>query len=116
MQMLPGMVVINTCDYNQTKAATLAVADYDGPVYLRFGRPKVSVFMPEDAPFYHWKSIAPQRRFRYQYFCTGHLVEESLKDCDRFSGTRHFMRCGEYSYDQPLNPILDQGKQVILHR
>ena len=44
MKMLPGMTVINTCDYNQTKAATLAIADHVGPVYLRFGRPKVPVF------------------------------------------------------------------------
>ena len=44
MKMLPGMTVINTCDYNQTKAATLAIADFEGPVYLRFGRPKVANF------------------------------------------------------------------------
>lgn len=48
--MLPGMVVINPCDYNQTKAATIAIADYEGPVYLRFGRPTVPVFIPEDMP------------------------------------------------------------------
>lgn len=48
MKMLPGMVVINPCDYNQTKAATLAIADYHGPVYLRFGRPAVANFTPED--------------------------------------------------------------------
>ena len=51
MKMLPHMTVINTCDYNQTKAATIAIADYDGPVYLRFGRPKVPVFMPIDTKF-----------------------------------------------------------------
>ena len=45
------MTVINTCDYNQTKAATIAIADHDGPVYLRFGRPKVPVFMPADEKF-----------------------------------------------------------------
>ena len=48
MKMLPGMTVINTCDYNQTKAATLAIADHHGPVYLRFGRPKVANFTLED--------------------------------------------------------------------
>ena len=48
MQMLPGMVVINPCDYNQTKAATLAVAEHVGPVYLRFGRPVWPIFMPEE--------------------------------------------------------------------
>src|SRR6201998_207476 len=51
MQMLPGMVVINPCDYNQTKAATLAVAEYAGPVYLRFGRPAWPIFMPENEKF-----------------------------------------------------------------
>ena len=57
MKMLPGMTVINTCDYNQTKAATIAIADFDGPVYLRFGRPKVPVFMPTDKPFEIGKGI-----------------------------------------------------------
>ena len=42
MKMLPGMTVINTCDFNQTKSATKAIAEYNGPVYLRFGRPKSS--------------------------------------------------------------------------
>ena len=51
MKMLPGMTVINTCDYNQTKAATIAIADHHGPVYLRFGRPKVPVFTPENQVF-----------------------------------------------------------------
>ncbi len=47
MKMLPGMTVINPCDYNQTKAATIAIADHHGPVYLRFGRPAVPIFTPE---------------------------------------------------------------------
>src|SRR6266700_6985948 len=51
MKMLPGMVVINPCDFNQTKAATIAIDDYVGPVYLRFGRPKWPNFTPENAPF-----------------------------------------------------------------
>jgi len=51
MKMLPGMTVINTCDFNQTKAATLAIADHHGPVYLRFGRPKVANFTPVDQTF-----------------------------------------------------------------
>ena len=51
MKMLPGMTVINTCDYNQTKAATLAIADHVGPVYLRFGRPKVPVFTNQNQKF-----------------------------------------------------------------
>src|SRR6056297_2806308 len=48
MKMLPNMVVINPCDFNQTKAATIAVAEWDGPVYLRFGRPKIANFTPEN--------------------------------------------------------------------
>ena len=51
MRMLPGMVVINTCDFNQTKAATLAIAEHYGPVYLRFGRPKMPVFTPDNQVF-----------------------------------------------------------------
>src|SRR6267154_2537662 len=57
MKMLPGMVVINPCDYNQTKAATLAIADYEGPVYLRFGRPAVPNFTPADQKFEIGKAI-----------------------------------------------------------
>ena len=57
MKMLPNMVVINPCDYNQTKAATMAIAKYDGPVYLRFGRPKWPVFIPEDMPFEIGKAL-----------------------------------------------------------
>ena len=57
MKMLPGMTVINTCDYNQTKAATLAIADHVGPVYLRFGRPKVPVFTNPNQKFEIGKGI-----------------------------------------------------------
>src|SRR3978361_2354502 len=51
MRMLPGMVVINPCDYNQTKAATMAIAEYEGPVYLRFGRPVVPIYTDPDQKF-----------------------------------------------------------------
>jgi len=57
MKMLPGMTVINTCDFNQTKAATLAIAEHDGPVYLRFGRPKVANFTAEDQKFEIGKAV-----------------------------------------------------------
>ena len=57
MKMLPGMTVINTCDYNQTKQATIAIADHIGPVYLRFGRPKVPNFTPKNQPFIIGKGI-----------------------------------------------------------
>lgn len=57
MRMLPGMTVINPCDYNQTKAATLAIADWEGPVYLRFGRPKVPNFTAADQPLEIGKAL-----------------------------------------------------------
>lgn len=79
MKMLPGMVVINTCDYNQTKAATIAIADYEGPVYLRFGRPAVPVFMPEDQVFEIGKAIQLQEGSDVTIIATGHLVWEALE-------------------------------------
>jgi transketolase len=79
MKMLPGMTVINTCDYNQTKAATIAIADYDGPVYLRFGRPKVPVFMPTDQPFEIGKAINLTEGTDVTIVATGHLVWEALQ-------------------------------------
>ena len=78
MKMLPGMTVINTCDYNQTKAATIAIADHKGPVYLRFGRPKVPVFMPTDQPFEIGKAIMLNEGTDVTIVATGHLVWESL--------------------------------------
>lgn len=78
MKMLPGMTVINTCDYNQTKAATIAIADYDGPVYLRFGRPKMPVFIPEDMPFEIGKGILLSEGSDVTIVATGHLVWEAL--------------------------------------
>ncbi|MDL1913071.1 MAG: transketolase family protein [Bergeyella sp.] len=82
MKMLPGMTVINTCDYNQTKAATLAIAKYDGPVYLRFGRPAVPVFIPVDLPFEIGKGILLQEGSDLTIVATGHLVWESLLAAD----------------------------------
>ncbi|MCH8546554.1 MAG: transketolase family protein [Cryomorphaceae bacterium] len=78
MKMLPGMVVINPCDYNQTKAATLAIAEHEGPVYLRFGRPKVANFTPEDIPFEIGKAVVLKEGTDVSIFATGHLVWESL--------------------------------------
>jgi transketolase len=78
MQMLPHMTVINPCDYNQTKAATLAIADWQGAVYLRFGRPKVPVFMPENEPFIIGKAQVLQEGTAVTIFATGHLVWEAL--------------------------------------
>ena len=79
MKMLPGMTVINTCDYNQTKAATIAIANYKGPVYLRFGRPKVPVFTPETQNFEIGKAIQLQDGKDVTIIATGHLVWESLE-------------------------------------
>ena len=83
MKMLPGMTVINTCDYNQTKAATIAIADHDGPVYLRFGRPKVPVFMPADVKFVVGKGIQLTEGTDVTIVATGHLVWESLQAAER---------------------------------
>jgi len=79
MKMLPGMTVINTCDYNQTKAATLAIADHDGPVYLRFGRPKVANFTPENGTFEIGKALELTEGTDVTLIATGHLVWEALE-------------------------------------
>ena len=82
MKMLPGMVVINPCDYNQTKAATLAIAEHHGPVYLRFGRPKVPNFTPADQPFEIGKAILLQEGTDVTIVATGHLVWKALQAAD----------------------------------
>ena len=79
MKMLPGMTVINTCDFNQTKAATIAIADHHGPVYLRFGRPKVANFTPEDQVFEIGKAVQLQEGNDVTIVATGHLVWEALE-------------------------------------
>lgn len=78
MKMLPGMTVINTCDYNQTKAATIALADHHGPAYLRFGRPVVPNFTPADEPFVIGKAIMLNEGTDVTIIATGHLVWEAL--------------------------------------
>lgn len=83
MKMLPGMTVINTCDYNQTKAATIAIAEHEGPVYLRFGRPKVPVFMPTDQKFEIGKAINLTEGTDVTIIATGHLVWESLQAAEK---------------------------------
>jgi len=79
MKMLPGMTVINTCDYNQTKAATIAIADHIGPVYLRFGRPKVPVFTDENQKFEIGKAVQLTEGSDVTIVATGHLVWEALQ-------------------------------------
>jgi transketolase len=78
MKMLPGMTVINPCDYNQTKAATIAIADHNGPVYLRFGRPKWPIFT-EEGEFEIGKALHMRKGTDVTIFATGHLVWNSLE-------------------------------------
>ena len=85
MRMLPGMVVINTCDYNQTKAATLAIAEYIGPVYLRFGRPVVPNFTAADQKFEIGKALFLNEGSDVSIFATGHLVWKALEACEILS-------------------------------
>ncbi|MBT8272620.1 MAG: transketolase family protein [Bacteroidia bacterium] len=79
MKMLPGMTVINTCDFNQTKAATLAIAQHVGPVYLRFGRPKVANFTAEDQKFEIGKAVHLMEGKDVTIIATGHLVWEAIQ-------------------------------------
>jgi transketolase len=79
MKMLPHMVVINPCDHNQTKAATIAISKYIGPVYLRFGRPKVPNFTPENQEFKIGKAIHLKQGSDVTIIATGHLVWEALE-------------------------------------
>src|SRR6201998_3264186 len=79
MKMLPGMCVINPCDYNQTKAATIAIADYEGPVYLRFGRPSVPIFTAADQKFEIGKAVLLQEGKDVSIFATGHLVWKAIE-------------------------------------
>jgi transketolase len=78
MKMLPGMTVINPCDYNQTKAATIAVAEHVGPVYLRFGRPVVPIFTAPDQEFIIGKAWMVNEGKDVSIFATGHLVWEAI--------------------------------------
>ncbi len=79
MRMLPGMTVINPCDYNQTKAATLAIANFQGPVYLRFGRPVVPIFTPADQKFEIGKAVTFNEGADVSIFATGHLVWKAIE-------------------------------------
>lgn len=79
MKMLPNMTVINPCDFNQTKAAVIAIAGWEGPVYLRFGRPKVPNFTPENQEFEIGKALLIQEGFDVSIFATGHLVWKAVE-------------------------------------
>ena len=82
MRALPGMVVLNPCDFNQTVQATIAAAKYNGPVYLRFGRPSVPNFTPEDQPFEIGKAIVMNEGSDVTILVTGHTVWEALLAAD----------------------------------
>jgi transketolase len=79
MKMLPGKVVINPCDFNQTKAATIAIAEYEGPVYLRFGRPAVPNFTAADQKFEIGKALMLNEGTDVSIFATGHLVWKAIE-------------------------------------
>lgn len=79
MKMLPGMCVINPCDFNQTKAATIAIAEYEGPVYLRFGRPKVPNFTEANQKFEIGKALLLNEGTDVSIFATGHLVWHAIE-------------------------------------
>ena len=82
MRMLPNLTVINPCDYNQTKAAAVAIAEHHGPVYLRFGRPSVPNFTPADQKFEIGKAIKLIEGSDVTIFATGHLVWEAITAAD----------------------------------
>ncbi len=83
MKMLPNMVVINPCDYNQTRAATLAAAAYKGPVYLRFGRPAEPVYTPEDEPFVIGKAVQWSEGTDVTILATGHLMWRAIQAAEQ---------------------------------
>ncbi|MEQ8908776.1 MAG: transketolase family protein [Vicingaceae bacterium] len=103
MKMLPGMTVINPCDYHQTKAATLAIAEHEGPVYLRFGRPKWPVFTPENQTFEIGKALTFQEGTDVTIFATGHCVWESLKAAEALEADGHSVEVINIHTIKPLD-------------
>ena len=85
MKMLPGMTVINTCDFNQTKSATIEISNFDGPVYLRFGRPKVANFTDVSQKFEIGKGLKLREGSDVTIVATGHLLWEALKASESLS-------------------------------
>jgi transketolase len=85
MKMLPHMVVINPCDYNQTKAATIAISKYIGPVYLRFGRPSVPNFTAPDQNFEIGKAILLNEGTDITIIATGHLVWKAIEAAEQLA-------------------------------
>jgi transketolase len=85
MKMLPGMTVIVPCDFNQTKQATIAIGAHEGPVYLRFGRPKWPVFIPADMPFEIGKAQVLVEGTDVSLFACGHLVWRALQAAEELA-------------------------------
>ena len=103
MRALPEMVVINPCDYNQTKQATLAAAQWEGPVYLRFGRPGVPNFTPEDEPFFIGKAIVMNEGADVTLCATGHLVWEALLAADALAAEGISAEVVDFATIKPLD-------------
>jgi transketolase len=103
MQMLPGMVVINPCDFNQTKAATIASANYEGPVYLRFGRPKWPNFTPVDQKFEIGKALLMNEGSDVTIFATGHLVWKSIEAAKELAALGHSVELINIHTIKPLD-------------
>ena len=109
MKMLPNMVVINPCDYNQTKAATIAIADYIGPVYLRFGRPVVPIFTPADQKFEIGKAILLSEGKDVTIVATGHLVWTALE------AAKELEKLGIYAEVINIHTIKPLDEKAILN-
>ena len=103
MRALPEMVVLNPCDYNQTKQATLAAAQWEGPVYLRFGRPGVPNFTPEDEPFVIGKAIVMNEGADVTLCATGHLVWEALLAADALAAEGISAEVIDFATIKPLD-------------
>lgn len=108
MRMLPGMTVIVPCDYNQTKAATLALTQHEGPAYLRFGRPKVPNFTPEDQTFIIGKADILQEGKDVSIFATGHLVWQA------YLATKELQKMGYHAELINIHTIKPLDKDAIL--
>lgn len=105
IKMLPHFTVINPCDFNQTKAATMAIAAYEGPVYLRFGRPKVPVFIPENQEFVIGKALRLQEGTDLSIFATGHMVWKSLEAAEALAEQGHSVEVINIHTIKPLDEL-----------
>ena len=103
MKALPNMTVINPCDFNQTRAATLSIAEYKGPVYLRFGRPKVPNFTPPDDFITIGKGIVMSEGEDITLIATGHLVIEGIKALDVLAARGHSVELIDIHTIKPLD-------------